>query len=283
VLYNWDLWLLDKDTPGFELQSHGIKELATAPQCRDGSCVPFTNGTYLQLPAHNFGQYAGLTFALWFKPTSASGSDARIVDFGRGADQDNIVIARKGSTSDLLLSVRVTAQNKLSTCVSTSSWTSNVWRHVVWTLAPTSAAPPYTDSLWEVYIDGEWRITCPGTYPVNADVAVNYFGKSSLATTGAFVGYLDTFIIYQMAVPADQVPAIYKVSCTFAKNQACVYALRIFSRCFFSRFFNGLIVGCFLLVVYVCMYVCLCVCMFVYVCPYKQPLFCLCCIHTPIL
>jgi hypothetical protein len=134
VLYNWDLWLLDKDTPGFELQSHGVKELATAPQCRDGSCVPFTNGTYLQLPAHNFGQYAGLTFALWFKPTSASGSDAPIVDFGRGADQDNIVIARKGATSDLLLSVRVTAQDTFASCEGTGMWEPGVWRHVVWTL-----------------------------------------------------------------------------------------------------------------------------------------------------
>ncbi len=210
--FSWDGELLS-DTPGFELNASGISDVADAEDCKDGLCVGIPQGGYMQLAPHNFGQYPGLTFSFWYKAKTQSGSDARVIAFGQGKDQDNIVIGRQGNTNNLLFAVRSNVQGKVSSCLSIGNWQTNVWKHVVWTLAPTTGSPPYTDSIWEIYVDGEWSISSSGAYPVNADLTVNYFGKSNSPNDGAFVGYIDSFLIFQFTAAEDQIILLMNVSC----------------------------------------------------------------------
>ncbi len=211
MFFSWDADL-PSSTPGFELNASGITDLANPKECRDGSCVMIPTGGFLQLAPHNWGQYPGLTFAFWYKADAQSGSDARIIDFGRGADQDNIIIARQGTTRNLVFSVRVNAQSKLSTCVSVGSWRTNQWRHVLWALAPTTVMPPYLDSVWEIYVDGEWSITSSGAYPVDADLTLNYLGRSNSAVGNTYIGHVDSFSIFQFAAKENQITQLMNVS-----------------------------------------------------------------------
>jgi hypothetical protein len=160
------VWLLDKDTVGFELQSNGINSLAAPTECKDGSCAGFTRGAYLQMPRHNFGQYAGLTFAFWFKVTDESGSGAAILDFSSGqGGQESIRIARSGATQDVQFAVAITASAEASSCIGPGLWQTNTWKHVVWTLAPTTG----TAADWQVKAKRLHAHTAIKKSSVNAD------------------------------------------------------------------------------------------------------------------
>jgi hypothetical protein len=208
VFFSWDGSLLS-ETQGFELKSTSISDIASSKECVDGGCLSVPKDGFVQMATHNFGQYTGITIAFWFKPTTASGSDARVIEFSRGVDVDTVMIARKGTTEDMQLSVRLSTQGLVSTCTSTGTWQSNLWKHVAWTLTPFVSN---SSALWDVYVDGICTIASyPGLYPINADFTSNYFGKSNVASVGGFVGYIDSFFLYQSVVSSDQILAISKV------------------------------------------------------------------------
>jgi hypothetical protein len=224
MLFSWDASLL-KDVasdPPYKLTASGITAVSAASECRDQSCVALGSEAYLQLPAHNFGQYAGLTFALWFKPKEGSGRGATLLDFGKGPDQDNIVVARKDETSQLLFTVRITALGQSSMYAGTSAWQTNVWKHVAWTLEPTTG----TGATWKIYVDGEQIASVDGLYPVNAELTQNYLGKGSRATDSPFVGYMDSLVIFGSAVDAAHVLVLVTVSagsvCFYTYAKFCV-------------------------------------------------------------
>ncbi len=210
MYYTWDLWLLSESTPGFKLKAVGTTDVAPSSDCQDGSCAGFKNGTYLEMPPHNFGDYPALSFSFWFKPTSESGSDATIIDFG-GHNQGKILIARKGTTKDLVFTVSH-SQSRTSSAIAIGVWTSQ-WKHVVWTLSPMGTG---SNSVWQIYIDGTWLFRLAGLFPINAVLSSNYFGKSNADADEGFVGFIDSFYIFQAALSGDQVSSMYAVR---AKSQ----------------------------------------------------------------
>jgi hypothetical protein len=175
------------------------------------------NGAFLQLPQHNFGTYAGLTLSFWFKPVDESGSNAKILDFSRGADTEGISVGRKDATEDLVFAVRTIAQQAPVTCEAQGHWKAGMWKHVAWSLNPVSD----TEATWKVYMDGSLVATQAAVFPPDAVLTLNYLGKSSSNSDGSFAGYLDSFFIYQMAVADSQVAALYWVR--WRRVCACAY------------------------------------------------------------
>ena len=71
------------------------------------SAAVSTNGQndYIQLPATGLANFTnGFSAGVWFNPTAVS-NNQRIFDFGNGANSDNIMLYRSGTSNDLLFSI----------------------------------------------------------------------------------------------------------------------------------------------------------------------------------
>ena len=218
IHFSWDASLL-KDVandPPYQLTASGITAVSGVSECKDQSCVATGSNAYLQLPATNFGQYAGLTFALWFKAKAESGAGSTLLDFGNGASGDGIKVARGGETDQVSFTVRFTTAAQTRTSSVSGVWQANVWRHLVWTLAPTETG---TGATWKIYVDGGLAATVTdGAYPSDASYTQNYVGKGSGAGDGAFVGYMDSLIIFPGALSEDFVRFVLQVC---SRQHAC--------------------------------------------------------------
>jgi hypothetical protein len=212
VGFTWDLLLLSEDTPGFEAQAFGITDVAPASECKDSTCLGIKNGTYLQLPAQNFGQYASISFSFWFCPgkSSQNNTDAMIMHFSRNNGQDSIEVSRKGSSNDILFVVRNAESALVSRAVASGHWQMGVWKHVVWTMGPL---PSGTNMVWEIFIDGAWLLRQASGFPVDAEMTENYLGRGYAG--GEFEGHLDSFFMYQKALSSGQVAALHAVRCAW--------------------------------------------------------------------
>jgi hypothetical protein len=165
-------------------------------------------GGYFTVSKHNFGQYRELTFGVWFKPANGSVANARIMDFGNGPTTDNILLMRAASTD----SIRVEISRGADTTFYASTgdaWVESEWRHVAWAMAPTAGG----NAQHRIYVDGALRSSQVLYYPVDKDLAENYLGRSNSGEDGAFVGLMDSFSVYSVALTASQVNTMMAVSC----------------------------------------------------------------------
>jgi hypothetical protein len=116
--------------------------LAPSSECRDMSCAYFRLGAtpaYLRLPPYNFGQHTGLTISARIHPLAGeAGLWSRVMDFGNGPSNGNIVIARELSSSRITVAVYRTGLSPASMAWISrpGAWIPSEWRHVVWTLNP---------------------------------------------------------------------------------------------------------------------------------------------------
>jgi hypothetical protein len=232
VLYTWDVWLDDKETSGFELTSSGINELTAPSECKDGTCVYLANNASLYtLSGVNLGQYAGLTFAFWFKPTKLSGPNARVIDFRTDSGQDYVHIARLAASENLQFSVGA-AMLTAATCSATGAWRAGAWMHITWTLTPTGQGQ---QALWRVFVDGALAVVHTGLFPANVQLTRNYFGSRG-GGSDALEGYLDSFMIFQTALGDDEAAAIYSVSAACVSSLSRVSVLCVSDVCFLNAF-----------------------------------------------
>ncbi len=214
--YTWDGSVVF-DSSGSALHVNksetGTAALATT-DCRDLQCLQLSEGAYLKFPAHNFGRYVGLSFSLWFKPSDGAGSFNTILDFGNddSAPRNNIVISRHAGEADLVLQVFVAGEK--SEILVRQTWQAGVWRHIVWTLSPTSSYNSL-HAAWKVYVDGAFVADKLGYYPVSRELQLNYIGKSNFEGRSGFSGHLDTFVMYRKAISADEARGLSIVSCRF--------------------------------------------------------------------
>jgi len=211
IAYTWDV-NVTTDTakgPRLELMASGISGLTPAKLCKERSCISIEEGAYFTVPAHNFGQYSGLTFSVWFKPCAACGSNAKIFDFGNGFTDQNgqrIYISRNAATQGIKFVV-VRGGQPEEFAVDEGVWVSNVWRHLMWTLSPASVP----SAKWTVCIDGVRIGMKQALYVVNGDLHLNYIGKSNVATDGSYAGFLDSFLIFPEALNAMVVSDMMQV------------------------------------------------------------------------
>jgi hypothetical protein len=213
---------------GFDLTSSGEMSLATASTCVDSTCAYFSGNGYLNVPSQNFGQFSGLTIAVWIKPASTSGANAAVFNFGHV--QESTITTPAGLSATVTSSysftltrdqdstrLKFTVKGPLdleggSSALVSGGWEAGVWKHVVWSLSSQPATPAgITLSTWNIYINGLRATTFAGSYPANLVYTMNYIGKG-VAAADSYVGHMDSFYIIATATNAAQARAIYMVS-----------------------------------------------------------------------
>jgi tetratricopeptide (TPR) repeat protein len=159
---------------------------------------------YIELPARTSG--GAFTITLWAYPTEA-GEWARFVDFGNGSDNyaDDIFLSRMGTSNNLVLHVY--------SGIGAASWTmgkveaenaieQNKWQFFAATVDSDGTAALYKDG--NLIKEGECGV--PGTILRTK----NSIGKNFLPEDKLYKGMMDDIRIYNNALDAEEIEAIYK-------------------------------------------------------------------------
>ena len=156
---------------------------------------------------------AGLTFAFWYK-SNASGSWARIFDFGNGAPSDNILCSPNANDGVGVNRLGFSCYSGTTNSIfylNDINYNDNTWRHVVWTLAYVAAGS--LTSVWNIYVNGVYKTSTTNYYPNTAvSRTLTYIGKSNWTVDGYYNGNIDDFRIYNSVLTASQVNTIYSGS-----------------------------------------------------------------------
>ena len=204
--YTWDTSLTADSSagPGLDLSSFGVTDLTPSSDCKDGTCVRLSQGKYLRVPSHNFGQYNGLSVSLWFKPLESATIGGRLFDFGSAAEINNMYITH--NTDGLWFIVRSLngGPADFSTYVTTTGWQVGSWTHLVWVLMPSRT--------WKIFINGELAATVANVnFVADATLTASYIGWSNWAGETGFNGYMDSFMIFATALSDQEARGLYTV------------------------------------------------------------------------
>jgi hypothetical protein len=211
--FNWDVSITASsgNASDLNLLATGIAKLAPANECLHSPCVEFpSSGGFFRLPTINFGQLPGLTISVWIKPSSTSGSSARIVDISSASSGAQIVVSRLGTSSKMRFSVQRPELGSVAVETLDGTFEPNVWKHITWTLVPKTALRVTAE--WRIYVDGTLVKVFNGLYAVNQTLTNAFVGRSNISDHGAFVGYMDSLMIFSVALTANEVRVVMAVS-----------------------------------------------------------------------
>ena len=154
---------------------------------------------YVDLP-DGFANFTnGLTLETWIYPTSAN-SYGRLFDLGNGANSDNIILARRSTSNDLILQVW---NNATAGAIVTASGVIelNKWQHFVATIDSAGSA--------KIYKNGALVGSGTVTVPRNIARTSNYIARSNFAADGYFGGGVDEAAIYDHVLTPERVANHY--------------------------------------------------------------------------
>jgi hypothetical protein len=154
---------------------------------------------YVLLPPSFADFTGGFSAELWVYPTSV-GSYQRFFDLGGGAASDNILLAREGTTSNLLFQV-YSGSTPGGVVRATGAIELNVWQHFAVTLDGTGQVV--------LYKNGEAIATGSTAVPRNLSRASSLVGKSNWSDA-PYAGKLDELSFYDRALTGEQVRSHYR-------------------------------------------------------------------------
>lgn len=141
----------------------------------------------------------GFTYSVWAYPT-ATGSGARFMDFGNGAYQDNLVLARRDTSNDLEFESH--NGGVMSKVTAGEAITLGEWQHFAVTVSGTSA---------RLYRNGVLVASGALEKPLSAARrGYNYIGRSNWDGDGPFVGKLDEPTVAKAARSPDWIRLAYE-------------------------------------------------------------------------
>jgi hypothetical protein len=152
---------------------------------------------YIQLPAMNFDYSQGFTVESWVYYEEFN-KFSRIIDFGNGQGQDNIVFANEDTTNNLFFLVlpedspRIKASNALE---------EKKWMYLVATVDGSGNA--------KIYKNGQLIQSGKQNVPKNIERQNNYIGKSNWPGDALFKGQIAEVRIWNVALSADVIEAKY--------------------------------------------------------------------------
>ena len=157
----------------------------------------FRLNQYIQLPT-NVVQGDQLTVSMWVKVISSK-SWQRLFDFGHDTDH-YVFLTSSNSSSRISLGVKAGGDEQV--LASTTRLPSMQWKHIVVTLKPGDAA---------IYMDGEQIAHSDALDYSPSDIkpVLNYLGRSQFNADPYFTGYMDDVRIYNYALSASDVAALY--------------------------------------------------------------------------
>ena len=155
---------------------------------------------YVEVPG-GFGKMNdGFTVSLWAYPTAVK-NWARFIDFGNGSASNNILLARMGTTNDLVFEVynggssggRTTAAGAIEL---------NKWQHYTVTVNKNGAAV--------LYKNGQAVATGTTGTALNVYRAINYIGRSNWTADAYYQGSMDEIRLYNYSLTSAEVQAVYQ-------------------------------------------------------------------------
>ena len=166
----------------------------------DGAQSFSGQGSYIEEPS-GFGNFAsGFTFELWANPSAVQNWE-RFMDFSNGAGDDNILLAREGTSNTLHFEY----WNNSSTIISfdnANAISLNQWQHLVATVD--------ANNVVSVYKNGALlgSTTASQAIPIVTRTN-NYFGRSAWSGDSYYAGEMDELRISTVARSADWIAAEY--------------------------------------------------------------------------
>ena len=152
------------------------------------------SNTYVQLPSSGFANFTnGLSAGVWVYPTSV-GNWARFFEFGNGPDSNNIIMARDGSTNDLVFRV-------WRGSVSQSLFASNVIELNTWQYFSVSQQ---SNGSTTIYKNGVAIATGNVQTANNLGRVNNYVGKSNWSGDSLFAGRMNDLTIWNRGLTQSE-------------------------------------------------------------------------------
>jgi hypothetical protein len=187
------------------LTSYNNTTYSTLNKYRGTASASFTvtATNYLTMPItvnlNSIQTTSGITFSVWAKINTNSGTWARIFDFDYNLTGAPIILMSKNNTTN---TINFSNQTNYYT---TNSYIDNNWHHYVLTISKTGQ--------WYIYIDGVLA-SFTTALPTNSNlpnypVAIAYFGKSYYSSDGYLDGNISDFRIYNLDLTASQAAILY--------------------------------------------------------------------------
>ena len=218
--------LLDSSGNNYNLTNNGATFDGTNFKRGYGS-VAFNHTTqqHLTIPSinlYNIQSKNGITFSLWFKMNTNTGTNARIFDFNNGTPTKWVVIARNGTANKIFFNIQNSTNS--SNLITTNNYVDGNWHHILWSINNVGR--------WTIYIDGVIASFTTAT-PTNTNIENitfnnNFFGKSAFPD-GYYNGNVDDFRIYNYVLSANEVSGLYYGTDPTTQNKYIIRSLNTYN------------------------------------------------------
>ena len=157
---------------------------------------PGDKASYMEVPSFEFG--GPVSVSTWVRYQKFN-SYSRIMDFGNGAGQDNLILSNVSSGAGVTWHVRRSTIDKY---LRTGSFAKGVWTHVVTTV--------HESGQLQLFLDGLLVGTNnSGHAPRILSRSHQLIGLSNWSSGSPFQGEIDDFMLYDRALSATEVEQIY--------------------------------------------------------------------------
>ncbi|MGY0217397.1 tandem-95 repeat protein [Endozoicomonadaceae bacterium StTr2] len=145
-----------------------------------------------------------MTISTWVKFDSFSQSWSRIVDFGNGSADNNIILAHEGTTNTIAFEIYDGTGYPADGVLKIDNFfTQGEWVHITATVDSSGAM--------RIYKNGELAgENLDGAVPPEMTRSNNYVGKSNWSNDGALDGSVDELSIFNSTLNASEVKALYQ-------------------------------------------------------------------------
>ncbi len=150
--------------------------------------------SYLQLPEHTLEVNNGFTVQCWVK-FDAFNHWSRIIDFGNGANSDNIVFANEGGTNNLVISIRQDTNGQQ--LIAKGVLPKGVWTHVAATIDSSGTSALYVNGQEVAY--GDCHL------PNSLKRSKNYIGRSNWSHDKYFAGEIHDLQLWSRSLSINEI------------------------------------------------------------------------------
>lgn len=188
----------DEDMNG--VLKNGLSFSSDTVQGRRGRALNFDGvNQYVELPEGYTSFRQGFTVTFWAYPTAVK-SWARFIELGNGPQNNNLLLAREGTTNNLtfksfdgdLEGAHVIAEDAIKL---------NRWQFF--------AATVDSDGNVKVYKNGDIAAAGKSSIPFGGQRTRNYIGRSNWDHDDYYAGYMDDIRIFNYKLDENEVAGIY--------------------------------------------------------------------------
>ena len=167
---------------------------------------------YIDVDDFNFDFSKGLTICSFCYPTNAT-NWARIIDFGLGQQNDNIIFSRLTATNNFFLEVRSGTASPQSLVSSTGNqFVANAFHFLS---GVVDGGTPGSGTTARLYYNGSLISSTPTgsiVVPNTINRTSNYIARSNWAADSYYTGYIYSVLIYNRALSDAEIRQNYNAT-----------------------------------------------------------------------